>query len=148
MRPLPLILLGCLLSGCANPPVADRPEAASTEKTVHQTSAQTPEAAKNQQQLSGTLLTPAPDSVVELAILLVDAQGRARELVKSFTLHGTGQALPFALTYDQTTPATDQRLQLRARVSVSRQLVQRLPGQFIKADLHSNLGTLKLVSAP
>ena len=148
MRSLTLMLLGCLMSGCSSPPVADQPAPSPTEKAIIKAASLTPKTAENQQQISGTLLTPAPGSVIELAVLLVDTKGQARGLVKSFTLSGTGQALPFALAFDQTTPAADLRLQLRARVSVSGRLVQRLPGQLIQPALKSNLGKLKLVSAP
>lgn len=148
MRPLPLILLACLLSGCASPPADHQPAPTPAKQPVRETSPPTPELSANLHQLSGALLTPAPGSVVELAVVLVDAQGHPRELLTSLTLSGTGQALPFALSVAMDAAPTDLRLQLRARVSVSGRLVQRLPGQFIRPELNSDLGALQLVAAP
>jgi len=148
MRLLPLLLLSCLLFGCSNQPADDRPTPAPVAAAVKQIPKEAPAADPNLNQLSGTLLTPAAGSVVELAILLVDAQGRPRGLLQSRTLSGTGQALPFTLSFTKPSPAIDLRLQLRGRVSVSGRLVQRLPGKFIPAEQNSQLGALTLVSAP
>lgn len=144
MRLAPLILFGCLLSGCSSEPVTPLPGPAAMAP-VPEVSA-LPAIARFQ--LSGSLLTPPEGSVVELALLLVDSQNRPKDLLASSTLAGTGQPLPFTLGYSRDTLPADLRPQLRARVSLSGQLVQRLPGKPLSALQSSDLGALQLVKAP
>ena len=148
MRPLPLILLASLMLGCSSQPADDRANSAPATTSARQPVKVAPAAEPNLNQVTGTLLTPAAGSVVELAILLVDAKGQPRSMLESHTLSGTGQALPFTLSFAKPEPVSDLRLQLRGRVSVSGQLVQRLPGKSIPAQQSNQLGALKLVSAP
>ncbi|MBF7730899.1 YbaY family lipoprotein [Pseudomonas sp. N040] len=144
MRLVPLILLSCLLPGCSSAPAPAAPMPAPAVATL----AVAPPAAVTRFQLSGSLLTPPAGSVVELALLLVDAKGRPQALLASSTLTGTGQPLPFTLGFSHDTLPADLRPQLRARVSLSGQLVQRLPGQPLASLQSSHLGALQLVRAP
>jgi len=148
MRPLPLILLASLMLGCSSQPADDQANSAPANTSARQPVKVAPAAEPNLNQVTGTLLTPAAGSVVELAILLVDAKGQPRSMLESHTLSGTGQALPFTLSFAKPLQAPDLRLQLRARVSVSGRLVQRLPGQLIDPALNADLGVLQLVAAP
>jgi uncharacterized lipoprotein YbaY len=86
--------------------------------------------------------------VVELALLLVDSKNRPKDLLASNTLVGTGHPLPFTLGYSRDTLPADLRPQLRARVSLSGQLIQRLPGKPLSSLHSSDLGALQLVKAP
>lgn len=148
MRPLTLMLFSSLLAGCSSPPAVDIPAPASTETSISQAPSVARVVDHNLRQLSGTLLTPPADSLVELAVLLVDSRGQPRQLLDSLSLNGTGQALPFTLNISMSPVPAALRLQLRARVSVSGQLVQRLPGRFIQPELDGQLGALALVPAP
>ena len=148
MRLLLLMLFSCWLSGCSSQAAETVPATAAASNPASSVVVTVPQAAQELQYLSGSLLTPAPGSVVELAVLVVDAQGRPRKLLESTTLSGTGQALPFSLGFTKAAVPAGQRLQLRARVSVSGRLVQRLPGQLIAPADNSYLGALQLVSAP
>lgn len=149
MRAHILFLLGYLLAGCSSPsatrtapipateappPMAALPQAAVLADGLHQ--------------ISGTLLTPPAGSVVELAVLLVDAKGRPRQLLGSLNLEGTGQALPFTLSASAVPAGNALQAQLRARVSLSGRLVQRLPGRPLGMLQDTRLGMLQLVNAP
>lgn len=148
MRPLPLMLLSCLMLGCSSKPVEPPPGLAVTATSNSAVSPATSLATQDIFQLSGSLLTPSAGSVVELAVLLIDPHGRPQGLLGSNTLIGTGQPLPFTIGFAKHASAADQRLQLRARVSLSGHLVQRLPGKAILPQQDTNLGALQLVSAP
>lgn len=148
MRLLPLMLFSCWLSGCSSQATETVPATAVASNPASSVLAAVPQAAQELQHLNGSLLTPVSGSVVELAVLLVDSQGRPRKLLESTILSGTGQALPFTLGFAKAAVPAGQRLQLRARVSVSGRLVQRLPGQLIAPADNSYLGALQLVSAP
>ena len=150
MRLKPMLLLSCLLLGCAAQPPDEQTEVAPPIAQPAQT-AQALEpiaAAVGQHQLRGTLLTPPAGSNVELAVLLVDSQGYPRQLLGSTTLTGTGQTLPFSLVFAEQQADAGLRLQLRAQVSLSGQLVQRLPGKSIQPSQQGDLGPLQLVKAP
>ena len=148
MRPLPLMLLSCLLLGCANQPADEVSQPASAAKPAIQAVQTAAKNMHNQRQLSGTLMTPPAGSRVELAVLLIDAQGYPRKLLGSGALTGTGQALPFTVVFARPAATSDLQLQLRARVTLSGQLVQRLPGKLIPPAQHDDLGNLQLIPAP
>lgn len=147
MRLAPLILLGCLLSGCSSKPAAPLPSLASEVQPAPVITASEKPAAERFQ-LSGSLFTPPAGSVIELALLLVDQKGRPKVLLGSSTLTGTGQSLPFSLGFSRNDLPGGLQPQLRARVSLSGQLIQRLPGTSVATLQSQNLGALQLVKAP
>ena len=118
MRPLPLMLLSCLLLGCASQPADEVSQPASAAKPAIQAVQTAAKNMHNQRQLSGTLMTPPAGSRVELAVLLIDAQGYPRKLLGSGALTGTGQALPFTVVFARPAATSDLQLQLRARVRI------------------------------
>ncbi len=147
MRLVFLILFGCLLTGCSSPPAAPPPSVTPVAPVAGTPQARS-ERASERFQLSGSLQTPPAGSLVELALLLVDQKGRPKDLLGSSSLAGTGQPLPFTLGFDRNDLPADLRPQLRVRVSLSGQLIQRLPGKPIATLQSQHLGALQLVSAP
>ena len=87
-------------------------------------------------------------SDVELALLAVDTRDRPLRLLGSLRLDGTGTALPFRLTFNPEAFPRDLRVELRARVSQSGQLIQRLAPRRIPAAESQSLGALQLETVP
>ncbi len=141
---LPILLTG-LLTACASDPAPAPVDAPPTApKPILEPQSQ----ASHLPALSGQLLGVAAGAEVELALLIVDARGRPGRSLGSQQLRGDGDALPFELHFEPTPLQTGQRLELRARVSHSGRLVQRLIPRTIVSQTNQALGDLDLVAAP
>lgn len=139
------ILLACLLAACASePPPAPVDAPPSAPKPALEPQSQ----ASHLPAISGQLLGVAAGAEVELALLIVDARGRPARPLGSQQLRGDGAALPFELHFQPGPLQAGQRLELRARVSHSGRLVQRLIPRTIATQANQDLGELSLVPAP
>ncbi|WP_165681711.1 YbaY family lipoprotein [Metapseudomonas otitidis] len=143
MRPLYILSLAALLAACAGEPPAEPAPA----KPLAKPAAEQPLPA-HMRALDGQLLGAPAGSNVELALLAVDSRDRPLRLLGSLRLDGTGTALPFRLTFNPEAFPRDLRVELRARVSQSGQLIQRLAPRRIPAAESQSLGTLQLEAAP
>lgn len=141
---VPLLLAG-LLAACASdapmvpvdaPPTPPAPALEPQPQAGHLPAVQ------------GQLLGVAAGADVELALLVVAANGRPSQSVAHQQLRGDGQALPFTLRFTPVPLQAGQRLELRARVSHSGRLVQRLIPRTIADQSGQVLGELSLVPAP
>jgi len=143
MRPLYILSLAALLVACAGEPPAEPAPA----KPVAKPAAEQPLPAY-MRALDGQLLGAPAGSDVELALLAVDTRDRPLRLLGSLRLDGTGTALPFRLTFNPEAFPQDLRVELRARVSQSGQLIQRLAPRRIPAAESQSLGALQLETVP
>lgn len=146
MRTPCLLAVATLLTACAGEPAPALPTLAAPASAAKQPAK--PEPVITGPALSGRLLTPPAGSEVELALLLVDSRGRPLRALGSQTLQGNGQPLAFRLPLVQQTPASAERIELRARVSQSGRLILRLPPVVVDAARGAELGPLQLVRAP
>ncbi|WP_375741269.1 YbaY family lipoprotein [Pseudomonas boanensis] len=141
MRPyIPLFLAGLLAACSSEPPAPAKPVAPSPK-----VEAATP---AHLRELSGVLQQPPAGSEVELALLQVDGRDRPLRLLGSQLLNGNGGPLPFRLLFNPETFPRGERVELRARVSQSGRLIQRLNPLLITQPESRALGTLQLVPAP
>ncbi|MGA6106842.1 YbaY family lipoprotein [Pseudomonas solani] len=145
MRALSVLSFAALLVACSSePPVA--PTSASKPAAPRQ-QAEEPTPA-HLRELRGQLLGAPAGSEVEMALLVIDDRDRPQQLLASLRLSGTGQALPFKLTFNPEVFPQGRRVELRARVSQSGQLVQRLaPRRILQAESQA-FGPLQLERAP
>lgn len=142
-----LACLFLLLAACASEPpqpaVAPPPTPATTAAARAEQALPA-----HMRELRGNLLTPPANSLVEIALLVVDERDRPQQLLGSLKLTGDGQALPFRLPFNPDYFPTGARVELRARISQAGRLILRLPPQRITQAASRDLGTLPLVSAP
>ncbi|GAC1034541.1 hypothetical protein thsps21_53700 [Pseudomonas sp. No.21] len=145
MRALSVLFLAALLAACSSePPAESRPAPRPAQQRV-QVEEPTP---AHLRELRGQLLGAPAGSEVEMALLVIDGRDRPQRLLGSVRLAGTGQALPFKLTFNPEVFPQGERVELRARVSQSGQLVQRLaPRRILQAESQA-LGQLQLERAP
>jgi len=141
---LPILLSG-LLVACASDPA---PAPVDAPPTAPKPMLEPQSQASHLPAVSGQLLGVAAGAEVELALLVVDARGRPGRSLGSQQLRGGGDALPFELHFEPTALQAGQRLELRARVSHSGRLVQRLIPRTIASQSNQSLGELSLVAAP
>src|SRR5690606_29433958 len=99
-------------------------------------------------ELQGTLASVPRDAEVELALLVIDHKGRAKRLLGSLQLRGTGGALPFRLDFNPQAFPLGEPVVLRGRASQSGRLILRLPARAIRSADDQNLGELHLEPAP
>lgn len=145
-RPLSACLAALLLAACASEPTpAPQPASAAPAKPAM---AAEPVLPAHLRELRGSLATPPAGSLVEVALLVVDERDRPTQLLGNLELTGTGQALPFRLPFNPEAFPPAARVELRARVSQSGQLILHLPPQRILQAQSQNLGNLALVTAP
>ncbi|TBU95746.1 YbaY family lipoprotein [Stutzerimonas kirkiae] len=141
LRPIALLGLTLLLTACAGkPPVPEAP--APVPELVEES------ASELLHQLSGSLLGVPKGADVELALLEVHPRNRPDKLLSSVQLKGRGDALPFILKFNPENFPSDQRVELRGRVTQSGRLIMRLPPKTIHSDDSRALGPLHLVPAP
>ena len=133
---LPLVLFA-VLSGCSNPP-AEPPKTLPIEVTQ----------SKVLNQLSGSLIGAPAGSEVELALLEVDRHNQPDKLLSNVKLNGRGNELPFILHFNPKAFSGKQRVELRGRVTLSGQLIMRLPPRQIHQATDQALGPLQLVPIP
>ncbi|BCG22680.1 lipoprotein [Pseudomonas tohonis] len=145
MRALSVLFLAALLAACSSePPAEPKPTPRPAQQRV-QVEEPTP---AHLRELKGQLLGAPAGSEVEMALLVIDGRDRPQRLLGSVRLAGTGQALPFKLTFNPEVFPQGERVELRARVSQSGQLVQRLaPRRILQAESQA-LGQLQLERAP
>lgn len=145
MRALSVLFLAALLAACSSePPAEPNPTPRPAQQRV-QVEEPTP---AHLRELKGQLLGAPAGSEVEMALLVIDGRDRPQRLLGSVRLAGTGQALPFKLTFNPEVFPQGERVELRARVSQSGQLVQRLaPRRILQAESQA-LGQLQLERAP
>ncbi|MEO4045532.1 YbaY family lipoprotein [Pseudomonas sp. CAU 1711] len=142
-----LASLCLLLAACAGDPPLPRavPQPVPAVKTAAPAQQALP---AHMRELRGNLLTPPAGGEVEMALLVVDERDRPLQLLGSLRLTGTGQALPFRLAFDPQQFPRAARVELRARVSLSGRLIQRLPPQRVLHADSRDFGALPLVKAP
>ncbi|EXF42538.1 putative lipoprotein [Pseudomonas sp. BAY1663] len=139
LRPaLPLALLA-VLAGCSSPPGEPPAPAVELSDAPH---------SKLLNELSGSLLGAPAGSEVELALLEVDRRDQPDRLLSNVRLQGRGSELPFILQFNPDVFPTDQRVELRGRVTRDGQLIMRLPPRTIASPASQALGPLQLVPAP
>ncbi|WP_263146569.1 YbaY family lipoprotein [Pseudomonas sp. RIT-PI-AD] len=143
MRLLCLLLSSFLLASCVHEPPPSKSVPAVSKPT-----APAPATPANLRTLSGSLATPPAGSEVELALLVIDERDRPQRLLGNLTLAGTGQPLPFALTFNPEVFPADARVELRARVNQSGLLIQHLQPRTIRQAQNQSLGELQLDAAP
>ncbi|MBM7062759.1 YbaY family lipoprotein [Pseudomonas sp. UL073] len=143
-RPLFACLATLLLVACASEPTPAPPPAAPAKPAI----AAEPALPAHLRELRGSLRTPPAGSQVEIALLVIDERDRPQQLLGSLELTGNGQALPFRLTFNPESFPAGARIELRARVSQSGQLILHLPPQRIVQAQNQSLGELPLVTAP
>ena len=142
MNPLLPLALTTLLAACSSQTPAPDPQPlrdapSPVQETTHQPG------------LRGTLVGAAPGALVEVALLRVDQRGRPVGLISQQNLRAEGSQLTFNLpTANTQAPNTAGQLELRARVSQSGRLIQRLPARRVQGPLVQDLGALQLVPAP
>lgn len=145
-----LACLFLLLAACASEPPQPATPTVAPAPTPATTAAAPVEQAlpAHMRELRGNLLTPPANSLVEIALLVVDERDRPQQLLGSLKLTGDGQALPFRLPFNPDYFPTGARVELRARISQAGRLILRLPPQRIIQAASRDLGALPLVSAP
>ncbi|MDW3714339.1 MULTISPECIES: YbaY family lipoprotein [Pseudomonas] len=145
MRALSVLFLAALVAACSSEPPAEPKPAPRPAQQRVQLEEPTP---AHLRELRGQLLGAPAGSEVEMALLVIDGRDRPQRLLGSVRLAGTGQALPFKLTFNPEVFPQGERVELRARVSQSGQLVQRLaPRRILQAESQA-LGQLQLERAP
>ncbi|BBP81093.1 MULTISPECIES: YbaY family lipoprotein [unclassified Pseudomonas] len=145
MRALSVLFLAALLAACSSEPPAEPKPAPRPAQQRVQVEEPTP---AHLRELKGQLLGAPAGSEVEMALLVIDGRDRPQRLLGSVRLAGTGQALPFKLTFNPEVFPQGERVELRARVSQSGQLVQRLAPRRILQPESQALGQLQLERAP
>lgn len=145
MRALSILPLAALLVACSGEPTIEPKPAPKPAAPRVQADEPTP---AHLRELRGQLLGVPAGSEVEMALLVIDARDRPERLLGSLRLAGNGQALPFKLTFNPEVFPQGARVELRARVSQSGQLIQRLaPRRILQAESQA-LGQLQLERAP
>ncbi len=102
----------------------------------------------HQRELSGTLQGVPAAAEVEMALLVIDANGRPQKLLASTKLTGTGQPLAFQLRFNPEAFPMGARVEMRARASQSGQLILHLPAVLIQQPTTQALGALEMDKAP
>ncbi|BAN46403.1 YbaY family lipoprotein [Metapseudomonas resinovorans] len=141
MRPLLPLLLATLLAACASEEPAPELPAAKPLPEVQATPA-------HMRELSGVLQTPPDGSVVELALMSVDERDRPQRLLGSLELNGNGGPLPFRLLFNPEYFPQGERVELRARASLSGRLILKLESLPVTQPESRELGPLRMVPAP
>lgn len=141
MRPVLPLLLAALLAACASEePAPPQPAPAAAPKAQA-----TP---AHLRELSGVLQLPPSGSEVEMALLSVDSRDRPQRLLASVVLSGNGGPLPFRLMFNPEAFPRGERVELRARATLSGRLVLKLQPRLILQPDSQALGTLQMVPAP
>ncbi|WP_426143623.1 YbaY family lipoprotein [Pseudomonas sp. DWP3-1-2] len=146
----PFILLGLvgLLAACSsNDAAKPSPTKAVTAPTTKAPDGPGP-LQPFQRELSGQLLGVPAGAEVELALLVIDAQGRPQKLLTSTKLAGNNQSLPFQLRFNPEAFPVGARVELRGRASKSGQLILHLPSVQIQQPTTQALGALQFEPAP
>lgn len=152
LRSLVLLSLFSLLMACSSD--APKPVAPAQAPAPKQAQEKARQAADlgplpaHQRELSGTLQGVPAGAEVELALLVIDDQGRPQQLLASSSLIGTNQVLPFRLRFNPEAFPFGARVELRGRASQSGQLILHLPEQRISQPTTQALGSLQFVKAP
>ncbi|WP_271410488.1 YbaY family lipoprotein [Pseudomonas sp. Q1-7] len=141
MRPVLPLLLAALLAACASEEPAPPQPAPTPAPKVQATPA-------HLRELSGVLQLPPSGSEVEMALLSVDSRDRPQRLLGSLVLSGNGGPLPFRLLFNPEAFPRGERVELRARATLSGRLILKLQPRLILQPDSQALGTLHMVPAP
>ncbi|MFC5697710.1 YbaY family lipoprotein [Pseudomonas sp. GCM10022186] len=141
MRPLLPLFLAALLAACASEEPAPELPTPAPQPRVEATPA-------HLREISGVLQVPPAGSEVELALLAIDSRDRPQRLLANVVLNGNGGPLPFRLLFNPQAFPQGERVELRARASLSGRLILKLQPRLILQPESQSLGPLQMVPAP
>jgi len=148
LRPFLLLGLVGLLAACSSNDAAKPAPAKAVTAPVSKAPAGPEPLLPYQRELSGQLLGVPAGAEVELALLVIDNQGRPQKLLTSTKLAGNNQSLPFQLRFNPEAFPAGARVELRGRASKSGQLILHLPSVQIQQPTTQALGQLQFEPAP
>jgi uncharacterized lipoprotein YbaY len=148
LRPFVVLGLVGLLAACSSNESANQPQPKAVAAPVVKAPAGPEPLLPYQRELSGQLLGVPAGAEVELALLVIDNQGRPQKLLTSTVLAGNNQSLPFQLRFNPEAFPAGARVELRGRASKSGQLILHLPSVLIQQPTTQALGPLQFETAP